>query len=399
VKTYVVCIDGTWNHPGQKDTDPIEEIEQRTETNVLRIFRFLTGIVVGGATPSLQHRTSLPLDATIPGGVHERSGEVLYLSGIGAVGTFVTRSWEGATGTGISERILDAYRFLAERHQPGDRIFGFGFSRGAFAVRSLAGFLQRVGLPSSPQFDEADVQEAYRLYRSGRAGSSHPGPKRGYRPASVDFLGLWDTVGSLAFRGSLNSFHLISPTNVRQVAHALALDEERSAFTPEYWDASGTQVVDEVWFSGVHSNVGGGYVNQELANISLAWMVWKAWRAGIPTGKDYIQGWYGENTFGRARASYDEFLREWSVFGALARQFSGGRVRRTIRPDQSMHASVFDRLEEGPSDYTTDTQGRPSDWRRYEPIANLAGGHPFPTRRSAFSGQVVDTPDYLAGAE
>ena len=74
-------------------------------------------------------------------------GEVLYLNGIGTTGT-VTRFLEGATGTGTSERIRDAYRFLAEHYQDGDRIFGFGFSRGAFAIRSLAGLIDAAGLPA-----------------------------------------------------------------------------------------------------------------------------------------------------------------------------------------------------------------------------------------------------------
>ncbi|HET6273972.1 MAG TPA: DUF2235 domain-containing protein [Bacteroidota bacterium] len=290
MRTYVVCMDGTWNHPGQRDIDPIEESERVSETNVLRIYRFLTGILHTGNVP-VHYGMVRPLCASFS--ASDSLGEVLYLNGVGSSGTVVNKAWAGATGTGTSERIMDAYRFLAERHVSGDRIFAFGFSRGAFAARSLAGFLQYIGLPKVPRvLGEEELEDYFRLYRE--RGAATYGPSLG-RNAQVDFLGLWDTVGALAFGGILSSFHLISPENVNHVAHALALDERRGAFKPEYWESTGRgQGVDEVWFPGVHTNVGGGYAEEGLSNIALAWVVSKAVEAGLPTKKEYIQGWYAE---------------------------------------------------------------------------------------------------------
>ena len=155
----------------------------------------------------------------------------------------VTRFFEGATGTGTSERIRDAYRFLAERYQDGDRTVGFGFSRGAFAIRSLAGLIDAAGLPTRRRaLKEEEMLEIYENYRDGKPiDRSH----YGHRPVNFDFLGVLDTVGALAFGRTIGDFHRINPGNVLRVAHALALDEERERFQPSYWDkpaGSNTQI-------------------------------------------------------------------------------------------------------------------------------------------------------------
>ena len=128
--TWVICIDGTWNQPGQTDKDPITAKEEASPSNVAKTWQALADIPLAtdfyyGAIAPLKTKVALT----------GLQGEVLYLNGIGTTGT-VTRFLEGATGTGTSERIRDAYRFLAERYQDGDRIFGFGFSRGP--LRSVA---------------------------------------------------------------------------------------------------------------------------------------------------------------------------------------------------------------------------------------------------------------------
>ena len=163
MKTLVVCIDGTWNHPGQKDVDPVEKFGQVSETNVLRVYRFLTGIQHASSV-QITHGLVRPL--TTSSATTENLGEAIYLSGVGSAGTYVAKAWEGATGTGTSERILEAYQFLAERFEEHDRIFGFGFSRGAFAVRSLAGFLEVAGLPAPRRtLNEVELDDLYRTYR------------------------------------------------------------------------------------------------------------------------------------------------------------------------------------------------------------------------------------------
>jgi uncharacterized protein (DUF2235 family) len=332
----------------------------------------------------------LPLNV----GSNSNDGEVVYLAGIGTSGTFASSWWEGGTGTGTSERILDAYSFLAERHQSGDRIFGFGFSRGAFAVRSLAGFLQHVGLPEMPRkIEERELSELYNAYRKRVRYETPTLLPAQHRRARVDFLGVWDTVGALAFRGLLSKFHNISPDNVGRVAHALALDEQRRDFAPEFWDTSGNRsMVEEAWFAGAHTNIGGGYINEELSNIALAWVVSRAVEAGIPNRPQYIEGWYLENTYGRSRLSYDEFL---SWMGWLAWLAKGWPEPRKFREGQAVHTSVFDRLEGTSSDYITGPSGKPADWQTYKPAARINGGNPMPSKRSEFNGSIVETPDYL----
>src|SRR4029453_11763057 len=143
--TWVICIDGPWNQPGQTDKDPVTAQEQAKPSNVAKTWQALADTPLStdfyyGAIAPLKTKVALT----------GLKGEVLYLNGIGTTGT-VTHVLEGATGTGTSERIRDAYRFLAERYRQGDRIYGFGFSRGAFAIRSLAGLIDLAGLPKQPR--------------------------------------------------------------------------------------------------------------------------------------------------------------------------------------------------------------------------------------------------------
>src|SRR5258708_3127463 len=196
-------------------------------------------------------------------------GEVIYLAGIGTSGTVETHILEGATGTGTSERIRDAYRCLAERYHQGDRIYGFGFSRGAFAIRSLAGFIDLAGMPQQPRaLKEEELLEIYDAYMDGRLVDK---ARYGTIDTMIDFVGVWDTVGALAFGRTLGNFHRINPGNVKRVAHALALDEERQRFEPSFWDAPATAAtqVEEVWFSGCHTNIGGGYADANLSNTAF----------------------------------------------------------------------------------------------------------------------------------
>ena len=274
-KTWIICIDGTWNQPGQKDRDPVTAKEEATPSNVVRTWEALAN---GPLATDFYYGSIAPIKPKILfTGVE---GEAIYLAGIGTTGTVETHILEGATGTGTSERIRDAYRFLAERYCPGDRIYGFGFSRGAFAIRSLAGFIDLAGMPKQPRaLKEEEILEIYDAYMDGNLVDKG---RYGTVDTMIDFIGVWDTVGALAFGRTLGNFHRINPGNVKRVAHALALDEERARFEPSYWDppATATTQVDEVWFSGCHTNIGGGYIDANLSNIALFWMLQSARDAG-----------------------------------------------------------------------------------------------------------------------
>ncbi len=340
-KTWIVCIDGTWNQPGQRDRDPISAKEEATSSNVVRTWEALAN---RGLARKFYYGSIAPIKPRILfTGVE---GEVIYLAGIGTTGTIKHQVLEGATGTGTSERIRDAYRFLAARYQPGDRIFGFGFSRGAFAIRSLAGFIDLAGLPTEPRsLKEEELMEIYEAYMDAK-----PIDKSlyGTANAAIDFLGLWDTVGALAFGRTLGNFHRINPPNVKRVAHALALDEERERFEPAFWELPATSAtrVDEVWFSGCHTNIGGGYIDPNLSNISLFWMLQSARDAGLPLDSRGIPGFDVTNPRAIQRDSYREFYEEMGLIGKIAVSFDLKKEPRAIRAGQRIHQSVIERMQE-----------------------------------------------------
>jgi uncharacterized protein (DUF2235 family) len=340
-KTWIICIDGTWNQPGQKDRDPVTAKEEATPSNVVRTWEALANDPLAA---DFYYGSIAPIKPKILfTGVE---GEVIYLAGIGTTGTVESHILEGATGTGTSERIRDAYRFLAERYRPDDRIYGFGFSRGAFAIRSLAGFIDLAGMPKQPRaLKEEEILEIYDAYMDGKLVDK---ARYGTIDTMIDFIGVWDTVGALAFGRTLGNFHRINPGNVKRVAHALALDEERARFEPSYWDppATATTQVDEVWFSGCHTNIGGGYIDANLSNIALFWMLQSARDAGLPLDSRGIAGFDLKDPRGLQRDSYKEFYAGIGLIGGIAQSLNLKREPRAIRAGQRIHQSVFDRIQE-----------------------------------------------------
>jgi uncharacterized protein (DUF2235 family) len=288
MKRLVVCADGTWN----------DEDRLCTPTNVARLHRAL----------QTRHIENVPQLVYYHSGVGTKWGELL--SG-------------GAFGVGINRTILACYRFLVDHYEPGDALYFFGFSRGAYTVRSLAGLVRNSGIVK----DAARVHEAFALYRDREAdpGSeralcfrrehAHPGPDRPElvqedRDAllhcpDIEFVGVWDTVGSLGYplpffelwkrvlpRFGINWwFHdTMLSKSVLHAYHAMAIHERRSDFPVTRWtqalDAEGRpsrprQVLEQVWFPGVHCDVGGGYGSSGLSDLALQWMVDKARKCGL----------------------------------------------------------------------------------------------------------------------
>ena len=236
---------------------------------------------------------------------------VNYQAGVGTNGGRISRVVGGATGIGLKENIREAYTYLATNWREGDEIFLLGFSRGAFTARSIGGMIGDLGLLTRkglPNFSE--IFEDYEHRDDDRYVSSIPdspfpnhGPFDDKYVYELERLGMtkrripikaiccWDTVGSLgiprapwlqAISGrdkKLKDYQFndtrIHPC-VENAFHALALDEHRAPFSPAIWEKqadNNTTNLKQVWFPGVHSNVGGGYDDQELANITLAWMM------------------------------------------------------------------------------------------------------------------------------
>jgi len=202
-------------------------------------------------------------------------------------------------GMGISKNIRECYEFIFENYQAGDNIFLFGFSRGATTVRSLSGFIHLFGiLPKSrPEL----IKQAYKIYKESdettRKNLANDFISRHHNQwCKIKFLGVWDTVDALGlpfkkldffvdwiplFRHKYHNLKLSE--SVEHARHALAIDDERLTFHPKIWDKEikEHQIMKQVWFSGMHTDVGGGYKEQELSDIPLTWMVMEAKEFGL----------------------------------------------------------------------------------------------------------------------
>jgi len=262
-KNIVICLDGTGNQ------------FKEDNSNVVKLFR----TIVRGA------------------------GQVaFYDAGVGTLADPQYRTpvgkrfskWLGlGLGFGLLKNVEEAYSYLMERYEPGDRIFLFGFSRGAYTARVLAGFLQAVGLLEPG--NQSLIPYAIKLYKSKKrrywiVGSASPQfqvmqkfKSTFSRSVDIHFLGLWDSVST--FGWIYNPIFLPYTTNnrsVKTVRHALAIDERRAFFQPMPWGLTHAdeQNIKEVWFAGVHSDVGGGYAEEDsgLSKITLRWMLDEATR-------------------------------------------------------------------------------------------------------------------------
>jgi uncharacterized protein (DUF2235 family) len=266
MKRIVIFCDGTWNTPDKSENG------KPCQTNVVKLAKALRLVSDDGTEQKLY-----------------------YDIGIGAEGSRIKRMFDGATGSGISENILQAYRFIIQNYVPGDELFFFGFSRGAFTVRSIAGLIRNSGILQLKYIDK--TEQAYNLYRS-RYPSVHPRSEEAilFRKSfaiedstTIKFIGVWDTVGALGnplrLRGKglfarSSEFHDTGiSSKIENAYHALAIDEKRTNFGATLWYQKPFvegQKLEQMWFPGVHSDVGGGYANTALSDIPLQWMKEKA---------------------------------------------------------------------------------------------------------------------------
>lgn len=266
MKRLVVCCDGTW-----------QQLTSSYPTNVVKIAQ--------AVKPFANNR--------IP-------QIVFYDEGIGT-GNEVDKLTGGVFGWGIDKNIQDAYRFLCLNYSEGDEIYLFGFSRGAYTVRSLAGLIYCSGLLSRTNIRSAP--EAYNVYRDRDITPHHPEAQKfrlsyGER-VPIKLLGCWDTVGSLGVPDQIPfvpidewinakyKFHdtELSPI-IQNARHAVAVDELRKVYnvTPmqrtDHPESS--QVLRQVWFSGTHGCVGGGSQEQRgLSDIALQWMMNEVTELGL----------------------------------------------------------------------------------------------------------------------
>ncbi|MCV6584322.1 MAG: DUF2235 domain-containing protein [Marinibacterium sp.] len=282
-----------------------------------RILRWL------GKAPAAQHSAETPyrgpkvhviiLDGTMsslkPGCETHAGATYRLLQGMGSqLSLFYEsgiqwQSWQTThdvmAGRGINRQIRRAYGYLASRYRPGDRVYLMGYSRGAYAVRSLAGVIDMVGLLRPEHATVRNIRTAYRHYETHPDGPHAHDFARAHCHDNVpiEMIGVWDTVKALGLRfPGLTRFsdlrhgfhnHELGPS-VRNGFHALALDETRVAYEPVLWSCpEGWHArVEQVWFRGNHADVGGQLNGFEparpLANIPLVWMLERAEGVGLP---------------------------------------------------------------------------------------------------------------------
>jgi len=279
MRNLIICCDGTWNTPDQTSGGV------PTPTNVVRFHNALSE-ATAGPDPVLQ----------IP----------YYHPGVGTDGNWWNKFAGGTMGVGLSKNIMSAYRWLGGVFRPGDRIFLLGFSRGAYTVRSLAGMICHCGLLDLKGIPDKEiwrrVEKAYKTgYRKRKKKSDWARDGWGFHKArpgggvvKIHFLGVWDTVGALGVPNDMAILNLLDShkkyafhnTNISKrienARHAVAMDEMRASFTPALWsNVAGEDWVKQVWFPGVHCDVGGGYPEKGLSDGALKWMMDEAVALGL----------------------------------------------------------------------------------------------------------------------
>ena len=302
-----IFCDGTWNSPGQSQPTHVHRLYQATPETAEQKPIYIEGVGTGNKWASF-------------------------------VGKKLNKVGGGAFGWGLNDNIKDAYRALVKQYRPGDSIHIYGFSRGAYTARSLAGMIRKVGIVDN--LTEARLTQAFALYRlagpqnapdedqilkvrralsphfatsqaeiawraqnpSGEDGETRP------RLVQIEFMGIWDTVGSLGIPSTIlgpvaslwNRKYLFHDTRlsrtVKAARHALALDERRVFYRPALWenleqsvegpglnrgDRSARRPYQQLWFVGTHSVVGGSAQTRGLTSITLEWMAEGAQQAGL----------------------------------------------------------------------------------------------------------------------
>ena len=302
-RKLVVCCDGTWNTP-------------RTGTNIYRTYQFLRERL-GSPAEKIEKHGSRTCFGQARDGTDIR---LFYDEGVGT--NWFTRLAGGGLGLGLSDNVRDAYHFLAHNFEPGSEIYVFGFSRGAYTARSLCGFIKAAGLLVRPSVPDV-LREYVDCYATGagviarptgwspdgvrswlvnRAGDAvgHLGPAVSTLPrhpgAKVRFIGVYDTVGALGVplagavpvNEPIVGFHDTTLGDLVQSAvQALAVDEKRGPYVPTLWTQAANaaalagQSVLQVWFPGVHSDIGGGYPDKGIGDITWDFMMRQAADAGL----------------------------------------------------------------------------------------------------------------------
>jgi uncharacterized protein (DUF2235 family) len=313
-KRIAFCADGTWDKASK-------------QTNVYKLYKAL--LTTGDQIP-------------------------LYDDGVGSDGNPLVMLLGGAFGTGLWEKIKEGYKKISHVYEQGDDLFIFGFSRGAYTARSLAGMIAACGLPTQ-DFTDDMVNSAFDAYRdkANRAARLQKLAPWKMFAADIKMVGVWDTVGSLGIPAAvgLNDPILygfldtgLTP-QIKNAFHAMAMDERREQFMPTMWAGTPNpdQHVEQVWFTGAHSDVGGGEPDaapgvQELSDVPLSWMIDKARGLGLQID-EAIARQYAHPL--DAKYALNKFHESWNAGWGIP-------VRRRIPKDAAIANSVLVRCQADP---------------------------------------------------
>lgn len=401
MRRLIICFDGTWNKPEQGGKP----------TNVVKMVRAIKNMSADGV-----------------------SQLTFYDKGVGTGGV-CDRFLGGAFGVGLMANVIDGYRFLGNNYVPGDEIYVFGFSRGAYTARSLVGLINLAGI-FQPQSLGKDLRDLLNISNTKGISSAE---KRemisrlgadSIADARVKCVGVWDTVGSLGIPGDIGKtltrrayrFHDVELSPIVDVAlHAVAIDEKRLEFAPALWDRkkgdeqSGEQVVEQVWFPGVHSNVGGSYPDEGLSDLTLDWMVKRLKKhTNLFVDKDYLSANCKPEVEGRGRESRS-LLYTASRIHAYQRLINqtvpnrkgpGGWLRKKLRfmdgrnliekgretVNEAVHISALDRWNF--PGVLHDTSKKSMKKRAYRPINLEAAIKDKSVRIVGYDGEHVSEADF-----
>ena len=318
-RRLILFLDGTWDEDeGDHPATNIVYLRERLFWGLnVRLRHSIASQVAGKPNQDALDYDKRPEEfrkKSVSGLVFDGYEYIVYYDwGVGT-GPLLDRLKGGIMGAGLNRNIRQAYRFLSTWYRPGDQIFVFGFSRGAFTARSLCGYLGAIGLLRAEQCTAENEERAWRFYRtepgdrlagewswfnaSGEGGQARVHDPRYMR---VRVLGVFDTVGALGIpempfrrlnRAKYN-FHDADVSSLVDIRlHALSIDDPRRAFGPTLWTKPKFKLIEpdkspteQVWFAGAHSDVGGGYVNwaahkKGLSFIPLSWMMQRVNRHG-----------------------------------------------------------------------------------------------------------------------
>jgi T6SS, Phospholipase effector Tle1-like, catalytic domain len=355
-KRIVLCSDGTGN----------QAIKGRG-TNVFKLFE---AVDLNG------HRRDPNLTTQV----------AIYDDGVGTEDFKPLKIIGGALGWGLSRNVKELYKELVRIYDVGDEIYAFGFSRGAFTVRTLVGFIGTCGLVDRGRAENStfaglqkSVDDAYKAYRKcyrpwlwrlfGQPTRDAGKTFRMARSLDVDvrvrFLGVWDTVDAVGLpfhsadilNATLYQFKFVDhdlSAIVDRACHALSIDDARQSFAPLVWNEGPDEKrITQVWFAGVHSNVGGGYPKQGMSIVALDWMLAEAARPG-EDGRHGLRLNPYEREYFRDHANVDDKLYDPRAGLGIFYRWrirDIARICREHRVHPKIHLTALERIAHGTDDY------------------------------------------------